>query len=225
VFVLQPSSERVGRMRTWLWDFMSWVGREWGVVQDAYWWNPETLPGEGAGSAGMLRASVKMCAWVGPPGCFRNQEAVLWEESDANRAGRLAGRCTRTTSPSGWRGDSRAPRFKNEVTARGAAGRRGGVTPFNLLPIGPDGKRGDEKHPARTPFLLCSWWVRYCCPPGGAVLDPFSGSGTTGLAALAHGCDYVGVEAVPEYHALSARRLAEAAGPLFATPEAVCPTT
>jgi hypothetical protein len=36
VFVLQPNSERVGRMRTWLWEFMAKWGREWGMVQDAW---------------------------------------------------------------------------------------------------------------------------------------------------------------------------------------------
>jgi hypothetical protein len=222
VFVLQPNSERVGRMRTWLWEFMLWVGKEWGIVQDAWWWNHTAMVTEGAGTKDMLRPSLKACVWVGPPDCFRDQEQVLWQESDRNKAERLAGRCTTKSRPSGWRGDGKAPRRKKDVTLYGAAGRRGGVTPFNVVVTGgcnrwEDGG-GSHGHSASTPRPLCDFWVRYLCPPGGAVLDPFSGTATTGLAALKHGCDYVGIEAVPEYHATARRRLADAAGPLFATP-------
>ena len=42
------------------------------------------------------------------------------------------------------------------------------------------------------------------------VLDPFSGSGTTGLVALAHRCNYIGIELSPEYAAMSERRLTAA---------------
>jgi hypothetical protein len=65
VFILQPNSERVGRMRTWLWEFMLWVGKEWGIVQDAWWWNHAALPVGGAITKGLLRASLKACVWVG----------------------------------------------------------------------------------------------------------------------------------------------------------------
>jgi len=36
VFILQPNSEKVGKMRGWLWEFMAWVCREWNMVQDAW---------------------------------------------------------------------------------------------------------------------------------------------------------------------------------------------
>jgi hypothetical protein len=211
VFVLQPNSERVGRMRTWLWDFLSWVGREWGVVQDHYWWNPETLPVGGAPNHGLCRPSVKTCVWVGPEDCHRDQGAVLWEESERNKAMRLGSRAVRG-SPSGRTVDNRR--------MGDAALKRGGVTPFNLLPLGgcnrwEDGG-GAHGHGASTPPALCDWWTRYLTPPGGAVLDPFAGSGTTGVAALRRGCAFVGVERVPEYVEIARRRLAEAEGPLFA---------
>ena len=45
---------------------------------------------------------------------------------------------------------------------------------------------------------------------GGVVLDPFSGSGTTGLAALKAGCRYVGIDINPDYLELSLKtRLAQ----------------
>jgi site-specific DNA-methyltransferase (adenine-specific) len=46
------------------------------------------------------------------------------------------------------------------------------------------------------------------CPPGGVVLDPFMGSGTTAVAARRCGRDFVGFELNPEYCALIAQRLA-----------------
>jgi hypothetical protein len=222
VFVLQPNSERVGRMRTWLWDFMSWVGKEWGVVQDAYWWNRSALPVGGACNAGLMRPSVRHFVWVGPPDCYRDQGAVLLQESDKARTDRLARRFDRPHAGSRRRSGTEGARDCGERMA-GRAVERGGVTPFNLIPLGNDARwsGGTDGHSASTPRRLCDFWVRYLCPPGGAALDPFSGTATTGLAALKHGCDYTGIEAVPEYHATACRRLAEAAGPLFAGPAAV----
>jgi site-specific DNA-methyltransferase (adenine-specific) len=52
-------------------------------------------------------------------------------------------------------------------------------------------------------------------PPGGAVLDPFAGSGTVGMAALRRGCTFVGIEKESAYVEIARKRLAEAQGPLF----------
>lgn len=51
--------------------------------------------------------------------------------------------------------------------------------------------------------------VRLVTPPGGVVLDPFLGSGTTALAARLEGFDYVGIEREPEYVAIAEARLAD----------------
>jgi len=71
---------------------------------------------------------------------------------------------------------------------------RGGVTPFNLMPIAHDGNAGENKHGAGTPLKLADWWTRYICPPGGVALDPFMGSGTMGIAAVQNGCSFIGIE-------------------------------
>jgi DNA modification methylase len=49
-------------------------------------------------------------------------------------------------------------------------------------------------HGAGTPIQLSDWWVRYLCPPGGVVLDPFMGTGTTGKSAIRQGRGFVGIE-------------------------------
>ena len=68
--------------------------------------------------------------------------------------------------------------------------------------------RAGSKHPTVKPVALMRWLVRMVTPPGGLVLDPFAGSGTTGAAARAEGASCVLVEADDEYAADLRRRFA-----------------
>lgn len=61
------------------------------------------------------------------------------------------------------------------------------------------------EHYAVMPLALAEGAVATGCKPGGVVLDPFSGSGTTGLAALSTGRRYVGIDGSAEYLDLSLR--------------------
>src|SRR6516162_9246558 len=81
VFVLQANSAKLGRMRTWLWEFMVWVGKEWGIVQDVYWMNTTPIPVVHSTQGGLMRPCVKSLVWCGKPDCYRNQDQVLWEKS------------------------------------------------------------------------------------------------------------------------------------------------
>jgi DNA modification methylase len=210
VFVLQPNSRKVGSMRTWLWDFLAWVGREWNVVQDAYWWNVAAMPGEHSARGRLMRPSLKTCVWCGPPDCYRDQDAVLWGESLEQTRRRLTARAGRVTFPSGHDVD--------RVTMAAASLRRDGVTPFNVFPAAgvceEESKQGG-KHPAMTPLVLCDWWVRYLVPHDGTVLDPFAGTGTVGVAARKWGYPFVGIEKEPAYADVAGKRLADAQAPLF----------
>lgn len=67
--------------------------------------------------------------------------------------------------------------------------------------------RAGSKHPTVKPVALMRWLVRMVTPPGGTVLDPFAGSGTTGAAAMAEGMDAVLVEREAEYQADIRKRL------------------
>lgn len=67
-------------------------------------------------------------------------------------------------------------------------------------------------HPAPFPWQLAEWCGKLICPPGGTILDPFNGSASTGVAALRNGWHYIGIDAVPEYIEMSARRLDHEAG-------------
>ncbi len=204
VFVLQPNSERVGKMRMWLWEFMLWVGKTWGIVQDVWWWNHTALPTVHCHDQnGLTRPSLKACVWVGPSNCYRRSSEILWAESEGNEMNRKEARCTNLLQTRAGGGTMR------DARARSACVERGGVTPFNVLPIGGGGKGGAQGHSAATPLSLCRWWTRYICPRGGVVLDPFSGSGTVGAACLREGRHFLGSEVIPDYHAIAESRLAE----------------
>lgn len=71
----------------------------------------------------------------------------------------------------------------------------------------------DREHVTQKPLDLLRMLVDIA-PEDGLVLDPFAGSGTTGVAALATGRRFIGVERTEEYAAIAARRLAEAEGQL-----------
>lgn len=72
-----------------------------------------------------------------------------------------------------------------------------------------DGKpasEGKNHHPTVKPTDLMRYLCRLVTPPGGIVLDPFCGSGSTGKAALAEGFDFVGMEKEPEYARIARSR-------------------
>ena len=74
-----------------------------------------------------------------------------------------------------------------------------------------DGKRANS-HPTVKPVSLCQWLCRLVTPPGGVILDPFMGSGSTGKAAVLEGFQFVGCEREHEYMPIAAARIAWAIG-------------
>jgi len=101
----------------------------------------------------------------------------------------------------------------DSLAAHEASDRRGGVTPYNMLPV-PQTQwgtsAGAKGHGAGTPLKLADWWVRYICPPGGTVVDPFDGVGTMMLAALKNGCNGIGIERDAGYHEIAKSRIEKA---------------
>lgn len=203
VFILQPNSERVGRMRPWLFEFAADYAREWNLIQDIYWWNTTTPPNVHTQARyGLLRPSVKWCLWFGEPDCYRNQEAILWSPSEAMLAESKSEDWELRSTPSGY--GTRPGRIADRVRERGR------VTPFNLLPISNAASRGSAGalgHGAGTPLALCDWFTRYLVPPGGTVLDCFAGTGTTGIAAISLGKSWIGIEQDAAYVEIAHARL------------------
>jgi site-specific DNA-methyltransferase (adenine-specific) len=77
------------------------------------------------------------------------------------------------------------------------------------------GGLADNTHPTVKPTDLMRWLIRLVTPPGGIILDPFGGSGSTGLAARAENVRCILIEREPEYLQIIRDRLAQQN--LFAT--------
>jgi site-specific DNA-methyltransferase (adenine-specific) len=65
-------------------------------------------------------------------------------------------------------------------------------------------------HPTVKPTDLMRYLCRLVTPPGGTVLDPFMGSGSTGKAAMLEGFDFIGIERDPEYVKIAEARIGAA---------------
>ena len=84
---------------------------------------------------------------------------------------------------------------------------------------GPQFKHGDtlrkventattgNNHPTVKPTDLMAYLCRLVTPPGGVVLDPFMGSGSTGKAAMREGFRFIGIEREPEYMEIAEKRI------------------
>jgi DNA modification methylase len=71
--------------------------------------------------------------------------------------------------------------------------------------------RGESNgHPTVKPTELMRYLVRLVTQPGGTVLDPFTGSGSTGKAAVLEGFEFIGIEREAEYVAIAEARIVEA---------------
>lgn len=73
------------------------------------------------------------------------------------------------------------------------------------------GERSNH-HPTVKPTDLMRYLCRLVTPPGGTVLDPFMGSGSTGKAAMLEGFSFVGCELQPEYMPIAEARIKHAEG-------------
>jgi len=76
--------------------------------------------------------------------------------------------------------------------------------------------KGDE-HPTQKPVELMRWCIEFCRDSAQTILDPFMGSGTTGVAAAQMGRKFIGIEREPKYFDIACERIerAYAQGTLF----------
>lgn len=68
--------------------------------------------------------------------------------------------------------------------------------------------RGD--HPTQKPIGVMKWAIGHVPEPAQTILDPFMGSGTTGVAAVQMGRDFIGIEREPKYFDIACKRIEDA---------------
>ena len=79
---------------------------------------------------------------------------------------------------------------------------------FFYCPKVPKSERGeDNTHPTVKPQELMKYLCRLVTPNGGTVLDPFMGSGSTGMAAKDEGFEFIGIEREKEYFEIAEKRI------------------
>lgn len=133
---------------------------------------------------------------------------------DAGGAGRASGPTLREpTDASVAHGARRGLPADREPAFYGDSGGASRFFPtFRYEPKAPTVERprdGQTAHPTVKPLDLMRWLVRLVTPPGGTVLEPFAGSGTTLEAALLEGFAVIGIEREADYLPLIRQRLSK----------------
>lgn len=67
-----------------------------------------------------------------------------------------------------------------------------------------------KSHPTQKPLSLMKWCIGYLPDAAQSILDPFMGSGTTGVAAVQMGRKFIGIEREPKYFDIACKRIEEA---------------
>lgn len=123
---------------------------------------------------------------------------------------------TETTDKAIWGNGSARVKYAGSGDAHGSAAR------FFYCAKATTEERGEgNNHPTVKPIDLMRWLCRLITPPGGTVLDPFMGSGSTLIAADAEQFNAIGCELSPEYASIAEQRIRNSAG-LFAEVQVEC---
>lgn len=95
------------------------------------------------------------------------------------------------------------PELKHETYKNGEHSNKLGRSQTDTLPQ-------KNNHPTVKPIKLMEYLCKLITPPGGVILDPFCGSGSTGVAAKRLGFEFIGIEREQEYCEIAERRIAHA---------------
>ncbi len=159
---------------------------------------------------------AEVSAWECEPGCavrlLDEQTGTLTSGSGTpfTRNADIDGRATfgafDGNAARGFYGDTGGASRFFYVAKADTAERNAGLSVASLFT--PQGAPDRNDHPTVKPVDLMRWLVRLVTPPGGLVLDPFAGSGTTGIATVLEGFDFIGLERDAAYVQIARARLA-----------------
>jgi DNA modification methylase len=132
---------------------------------------------------------------------IREQSAPAQEAHNGRYTGRRFAAYDERVPTTGKPGDH------NNIGIHSRLGVRGGRNARDVWTISQT--PNPQAHFATFPLDLPLRCIKAGCKPGGTVLDPFSGSGTTGAAARQLGRKYIGIDLNPDYHDLAKQRFAQ----------------
>jgi DNA modification methylase len=193
---------------------------------------PKTANGNGQTHGAMIRADfVPNTQGRWPANVLFDEEAakVLDEQSGPCKTGGAvlnANRTKGTTFDVGTKNVTNQNQYANGsggasrffyVAKASKRERNAGLNPSAYKPL--IGETGDtiemspvsvNGHPTVKPIKLMQYLIKMVTPQGGTLLDPFMGSGSTGVAAVALGFDFIGCELSEEYMAIAKKRITHA---------------
>ncbi|HET7675672.1 MAG TPA: DNA methyltransferase [Gammaproteobacteria bacterium] len=135
------------------------------------------------------------------------ERRVFPMRGDAGSAARFfyCGKATKAERDAGLAGAPKRPlAYSNQARAEAARGNavEAKEGEFNVARL------RANNHPTVKPVALMRWLVRLVTPPGGTVLDPYLGSGSTGIASALEGFEFIGIEREAEYIDIARARIA-----------------
>lgn len=180
---------------------------------DVFAKNPHTRSkGKDSGIYG--RYNAQQSDWSGAKGRFpanlvhdgSDEVTALFPETGRSSGGGMHTRGTAGHESTNTYGD-----FTGGVAVRNIGlGDSGSAARFFYCAKASKKERGyGNDHPTVKPNALMRWCVRLICRPGGLVLDPFMGSGSTGIACMQEGMSFVGIELDEHYCEIAERRISE----------------
>lgn len=168
-----------------------------------------TLRNGNSGSHGRYGKDDRKFERLNPPGRWPSNiildevaAEMLDEQSGVLKSGSLSP-TNNVKATTGWSGGSQENRVKNTFESNS-----GGASRFFYVAKASKRERGEGNvHPTVKPVKLMEYLIKLVTPKNGTCLDPFMGSGTTGVAAKNLGFKFIGIELNPEYAEIAEKRI------------------
>lgn len=131
-----------------------------------------------------------------PANCVTTEPGAFFSKYFNVTPPELSKKASKKDRNSDWRGEEITLEIRPAGGLKGRADGSLGKQTFNR-----------NTHPTVKPTDLMAWLCRLVTPPGGIVLDPFAGSGSTLVAAKREGFQYIGIEREAEYVEIAKARV------------------
>lgn len=160
----------------------------WIECDELIWLKPNGPP---VGDPGRTRRSWERILWFAP-----SRRPAVFPRANGNKSSHIGFGGASTINSASWVSGTSSGKYCDGI-ARSP----------DFVSVGLRENPNGIGHPGAYPPRLAAWMVKTVTPPGGTVLDPFAGSGTTLVAAKAEGFNAIGIEREAEYVAIIKARV------------------